>query len=334
MKTLKNIYSHLMEHDTIQAIIEESLIGKKYRREMLKHLESDILYVQSCMSQFKFNKKDTHLVVIKDREKERTITISPYFPNKIFDYLVTSPLKAMITKSMYRWNIGNVKGRGKDMGVKYLFSKVGSYKYAIKLDIKRFYDSIDKSVLYRLIKRKIADKNYLKMYEKVIGTTGTGVELGLNSSQWIANFYLQGLDYFIKQNLKAAVYVRYVDDMIILGNNKRKLHYFIREIQSYLKNELHLELKSNYSLLNLEKGESIRFVGYKISKTKITLIKPLFHKFVRLYKRMKDRSRRRAKSLVALWGWFKSSSGSYRYYIKYLKDIILYSDIKKLLRRT
>lgn len=334
MKTLKNIYSNLYQHDTIRDVLTECLKDKKYRKEMLERLEGDITYVQSCMDTFTFNKKETHQVIIRDRKKERTITISPYFPNKIFDYLVVAPLKPMIKKSMYRWNVGNVEGRGKDMGIQFLYSHIKGYKYAIKLDVKKFYDNIDKKILFKLVKRKVSDSDFLRMYEEVIGATGKGLDLGLNSSQWLANYYLQGLDYFIKQELKAEVYVRYVDDMIILGNNKRKLHYFIRAINQYLKEKLNLKLKENYALLNLEKGESVEFVGYKISHKGIQLIKPLFHKFIRLYKRMKDMSKRRAKTLVALWGWFKATTGSYAYYISHLRDTIMFSEVKRLLRRT
>ena len=86
-------------------------------------------------------------------------------------------------------------------------------------------------------------------------------------------------------------------------------------------------------LLNIEKDEDIEFLGYKIGKKRTNLIKPLFYRIVRLYRRMKDKSKRRAKTLVSLWGWFKSSTYSYLYYKKYLENIISFKKIKQLLQK-
>lgn len=333
MKTSKNLYSKMLNIDYIKNVIKESLKGKKYKDRMMKKLDSYSLYALSFMETFSINLKETNKVIIHDRKKDREITISPYFPNKIFDYLVVSAIKPIIEKSMFKWCVGNVEGRGKDMGISYLEKHIAKYKYALKLDVKKFYDNIDKRVLFELVRRKVSDEKFLKFYSLVIGKEGKGIDLGLNSSQWLANYYLQGLDYYIKQNLKAEVYVRYVDDMIILGNNKRKLHNFIKKIEEYLEVKLNLKLKENYQLLNLEKGDDIEFLGYKISKEKTRLCKPVFHKFVRLYKRMNDKSKRRAKTIVSLFGWFKRTSYSYMYYKKYLQPIIQFSTIKKLLRK-
>lgn len=333
MKTSKNIYSKMLSLDYIKSVIKDSLKGKIYKDRMMKKIDSYSLYALSSMETFSINLKETKKVIIHDRKKDREITISPYFPNKIFDYLVVSAIKPIIEKSMFKWCVGNVKERGKDVGITYLEKHIKKYKYALKLDVKKFYDNIDKRILFELIKRKVSDNDFLKFYSLVVGKEGKGIELGLNSSQWLANYYLQGLDYFIKQELRAEIYVRYVDDMIILGNNKRKLHNFIKKIEEYLEVKLHLKLKENYQLLNLEKGDDIEFLGYKISKEKTRLCKPLFHKFVRLYKRMKDKFKRRAKTIVSLFGWFKRTSFSYLYYKKYLQPIIQFSTIKKLLRK-
>lgn len=333
MKTSKNLYSKMLNLDYIKNVIKESLKGKKYKDRMMKKIDSYSLYALSCMETFSINLKETKKEIIHDRKKDRVITISPYFPNKIFDYLIVSAIKPIIEKSMFKWCVGNIEGKGKDMGISYIEKHIKKYKYALKLDVKKFYDNVDKKILYELIKRKISDEKFLKFYSLVVGKDGKGIDLGLNSSQWLANYYLQGLDYFIKQNLRAEIYVRYVDDMIILGNNKRKLNNFIKKIEEYLEVKLNLTLKENYQLLNLEKGDDIEFLGYKISKKQTRLCKPLFHKFVRLYKRMNDKSKKRAKTIVSLFGWFKRTSYSYMYYMKYLQPIIQFSTIKKLLKK-
>ncbi len=333
MKTIKNLYSNLLSKEKIKLILLKSIKGKPYALKIQNNVDEYVNLTYEHLVNETYDLKPVKKVIIHDRKKDREITKSPYYPNKIFDYLIVSQLESMITKSMFHWCIGNVKGRGKDIGLSYLEKHMKNYKYALKLDIKKFYDNIDKKILLNLLSKRVHDKKFLNFYSKVVGQDGKGLDLGLNSSQWLSNFYLQGLDYYIKQTLKAKIYVRYVDDMIILGNNKRRLHYYIRAIQDYLYKNLGLRLKENYQLLNLTKNDQIEFLGYKLTPKETTLIKPLFYRFVRLYKRMGDKSKRRAKTLVSLWGWFKRSTYSYVYYKKYLEPIIPFKNIRMLLQK-
>lgn len=329
MKTEKNIYKRIKEKEHIKKVITESLSGKKYCERFVKKIDLMTENISGLMEIKDFTLKPTGHRIIHERHKTRQIITCPYYPNKIFDYLIVSGLKKPIEQSMYRWCVGNVKERGKDMGVNYIKGHIENYKYALKLDIKKYYENIDKQILFELIKKKIGDEQFLHMYQNIIGDTGKGLELGLNSSQWLANYYLQDLDYLIKQVLKADVYIRYVDDIIIMGNNKRKLHFILREIKRYLKEELNLELKGNYQLLNLDK-EYIDFLGYRVGKENVMLRRSIFYRFVRLYKRMEDYSPKRARTVIALNGWFKALDNSKEYYEKYLEKIIDFQCIIKI----
>ena len=69
-----------------------------------------------------------------------------------------------------------------------------------------------------------------------------GLPIGNYTSQWFANFFLQGLDHFIKEQLHVKYYIRYVDDLVLLGSNKRNLHKVRELVQNYLEGHL-LKLK-------------------------------------------------------------------------------------------
>lgn len=327
MKTYKNLYVKYKSKEYIENVIIESLKGKDYKDKIMPKLNNIVNQTYNDILNHNFVLRPVSHRYIKERHKERKIVIAPYIPNKVYDYLLVNELRPIIEKSMYRWCVGNVKYRGKDMGIDYLQKHIKKNKYAISLDIKKYYENIDKEILFNMVKRKIKDKDFLDMYSQVIGNTGKGLELGLNTSQWLSNYLLQDLDYFIKQELKADVYIRYVDDMVILGNNKRKLHYYIREIKRYLKDYLNLELKENYQLLNLVKGDMINFLGYRLGKQRLLLKKGTFNKFVRLYKRMIKHSIKRARTVIALNGWFKKLKHSYLYYVRHLKPIISFRKI-------
>lgn len=89
-----------------------------------------------------------------------------------------------------------------------------------------------------------------------------GMPLGNLTSQFFANVYLNELDYFIKHELKAIYYIRYVDDFIILHQSKQQLMLWKEEINEFLKNKLKLELHPQKSrIIPLSRG--VDFVGFK-----------------------------------------------------------------------
>ncbi|MFA5575401.1 MAG: RNA-directed DNA polymerase [Brumimicrobium sp.] len=332
MKTVKNIYSRIATKENVLSVIQKSSKGKKYAHQIVKKQDKYVDFIVQTLVSKEYLLHPTKTEIIKEREKPRLITKSPYFPNKIYDYLLVDGIKEVVDKGMYKWCVGNVKGRGKDVGINYVFRYIKEYKYAIKLDIKKFYDNIDKEVLYNLVSNRISDTDFMNFFKAVIGDNGKGIGLGLNSSQWLSNFYLQELDYYIKQELKIEKYVRYVDDLVLISNNARKLKRAIVQIGAFLGDKLKLTLKYIPEVINVASGASIEFLGYKISRREITLKKRLFHRFVKLYKRMVVISKKRAKTVVALWGWFVKTTKSYAYYVKYLREIISFTKIKEILK--
>jgi RNA-directed DNA polymerase len=86
--------------------------------------------------------------------------------------------------------------------------------------------------------------------------------LGNLTSQFFANLYLNELDYFVKHQLKAKFYIRYVDDFVVLHNSKEQLEKWKSEIDIFLREKLKLEIHPQKSkILSLSRG--IDFVGFR-----------------------------------------------------------------------
>ncbi len=137
--------------------------------------------------------------------------------------------------------------------------------FAIKMDIRKFFDSIDHQTLLSLLINRIEDKAILSLLRNIICgfevTPGKGMPIGNLTSQLFANVYMDPLDKFVKHRLKAKYYLRYADDFLILANSKDELTGYFIEIWRFLKEDLKLELHQNkISLRKLEWG--IDFVGY------------------------------------------------------------------------
>jgi hypothetical protein len=149
------------------------------------------------------------------------------------------------------------------------------------MDIRKFFENIDTVILMVKLRKKIKDEEMLELCKKIIDSTnGPGLPLGYYTSQWFANFYLEEFDHYIREVLLPKygfdVYVRYMDDMIILGSNKRKLYMLMQDIILYLKKNLKMELKNTSCVIDIAK-RGIDFIGYKFYFGKTILRKRILH---------------------------------------------------------
>ena len=93
------------------------------------------------------------------------------------------------------------------------------------MDIRHFFESVDHDVLKAGLKKKIRDERMLYILELIMDGSEVGLPLGFYTSQWLSNFMLQPLDHFIKEQVKAVHYIRYMDDMVVFGKNKKELQH-------------------------------------------------------------------------------------------------------------
>jgi len=166
-----------------------------------------------------------------------------------------------------------------------------------------------------------------------------GIPLGFYTSQWLANFYLTDLDHYIKEKLGAKYYVRYMDDMVILGSNKRELHKMRALINRYLNDELGLQMKDNWQVFRIEYGKGngrpLDFLGFKFYRHKTTLRKKIMIKMVRKAHKIYNKSKPTiydCKQFLSYIGWLNCTN-TYNVYLKYIKPFLDIKYIKKRISR-
>ena len=169
--------------------------------------------------------------------------------------------------------------------------------FALKCDIKKFFDSIDQNILMKLIQNKIADENALWLIGEVIKsfekTKDKGLPLGNVTSQLFANIYLNELDQFIKHKLRAKYYLRYCDDFIILADNKEYLGQLAGKIENFLLGKLKLELHPDKIIIRKFR-QGIDFLGYVVlpahrvlrTKTKKRILRKIRIKAANLHNKL------------------------------------------------
>lgn len=228
--------------------------------------------------------------------------------------------KRVFIKNTY----SSIRGRGihkcaNDL-YKDLQNDIQNTKYCLKLDIRKFYPSINHDILYSIIQKKIKDKWLLKLLKGIIDSA-KGVPIGNYLSQFFANLYLAYFDHWIKEDVGCKYYYRYADDIVILDNNKDHLKNILIAIKFYFHNILKLELKPNYQVFPIE-SRGIDFVGY-VFRHKYRLlrksIKIKISKLVHKYTCYKISRHVFESRMTSYRGWLKFCNS------KHFSDIVQHS---------
>lgn len=236
--------------------------------------------------------------------KEREVYRLPYYPDRIVHHAIMNILEPIFVRTFTTDTYSCIKGMGLHKASRRLstaLKDIQSTAFCLKMDIKKFYPSIDHDILKALLRRKFKDNDLLNLLDEIIDSAN-GLPIGNYLSQYFANFYLSYFDHWLKEELKVANYFRYADDIVILGANKDCLHNLLSEIRHYLKTNLNLEVKGNYQVFPVD-SRGIDFLGYVHFHTHKKLRKSIKKRFA---KKLKDGASR--GSIASYLGWTKHAN--------------------------
>jgi hypothetical protein len=236
--------------------------------------------------------------------KERLVYRLPYAPDRIAQHAAMNLLEPIFVAHFTADTYSCIKGRGihgAARNVKKALRDLTGTTYCLKLDIRKFYPSIDHDCLKDLLKRKFKDQALLQFLGEIIDSA-PGLPIGNYLSQYLSNFYLSYFDHWIKEDKKVKYYFRYADDIVILAPTKSELHQLLADIRSYLALRLKLEIKSNYQVFPVE-ARGIDFVGYRFFHTHTLLRKSIKQNCAR-----KIANGAQPASVASYWGWMKHAN--------------------------
>lgn len=269
--------------------------NKKKKLLQLQQMLSDGTYTTSPYTTFKIYEP-----------KERLIFRLPYFPDRIVHHAIMNIVEDIWVKQFISHTYSCIKGRGIHKCVKdvrnALDEDVEGTKYCLKFDIKKFYPSINHDVLKGIIRKKIKDVRLLALIDSIIDSAD-GVPIGNYLSQFFANLYLSDFDHWVKEVLKAKYYFRYADDIVLLSDDKEKLHKWFAEIKEYI-STIKLDIKSNYQIFPVDK-RGIDFVGYVFYHSHTKLRKSIKNKLFRTINNYKDNKDVLNRHISSYFGWLK-----------------------------
>ena len=285
MKSNKDLYIQITSKKNLFLAYKKARKGKskkEYVNKFCESLEGNLSQLRLELLFHIYNPKPLKTFIVRD-PKTRKISKSD-FRDRVVHHALINTIEPIFDKTFIYDSYANRKGKGTLAALerfdkfKRKVSRNGKINgwfnnnqvkgYCLKADIKHYFQTVDHNTLLAIIKKKIQCQRTIWLIKKILGNysevgkQGRGMPLGNLTSQFFANVYLNELDYFIKHELKAKYYIRYVDDFVILHSEKSQLEIWKKQIEEFLNKELRLELHPEKSKI-ASLSEGIDFVGFR-----------------------------------------------------------------------
>ena len=364
VKQYKYLYRKMLDENIIRKAYKKLRKGKTKRKE-IQQIDADLDNEVTAMRRMIENTKPPDVPVehpklayrpkrrtpklIKEKGKLRKIFM-PEIHKQWLHHIIVLILEPIITATAYPYSCGSFPKRGAHYGKKALLKiirKGKNIRNFAKIDIRHFYDSIRLNILMRELRIRIKDELFLYIVELCLQGFKKGIPLGFYISQWLANYLLEPLDRFITEKLGIKNLIRYMDDIVMGDDNKKKLHKAIAEIRQFIGRRFRLKLKKNYQVFkfNFQKkngkviGRVIDFMGFLFFRNRTTMRKAIMLSATRLAKKLaraKEAGRgyfkKHLEAMLSYIGWF-SCTDTYDAYQDYIKPHINVRRLKKIISK-
>ena len=259
MKIYKNIYSSLVSIENLLASWHIFKLWKSKRtdvQEFAKNLEKNIFDIHNKLISWKYKHwiyewfyihdpklRFIHKAKVRDRIVHQAIyaSLTPIFEQSFIHHSYSCRIDKWTHKAVKAFEVMTRK-----------VSKNYTWKcYVLKCDVKKFFDSINHTILLNILKKRIKDDRAIGLFSEVVSSFSwfsghipewQWLPLWNLTSQIFANIYLNELDQFIKHTLKETHYIRYADDFAIISKDKDHLKSLIDKIEMFLNNNLNMRL--------------------------------------------------------------------------------------------
>lgn len=318
--SIKNIFTEITSFNNILLAEQNVRAGSRYDKEELafwKEYEDNLHYISESMQNLNFP-PDTYRSFYVYEPKLRKIVCSDY-TTKVIQRAVYNTLNPLVCKGFITDTYSCVKGRGQlsamfrlSEWINYVNSS-GKQWYYLKMDVEKFFYRIDHEILMKIIRKKIGDKKAVRIMEHYICEASkpfglplgvknpmdipddemlwdVGITIGGGLSHMHGNMYLDSLDQLAKRTYGIKYFIRYMDDVIVLSDNKEDLNRYKKEFSDFLGDELRLRLNNKTAIRPVSQG--IEFVGFRIWPGYVRLRKSTSLHMKRHLKEMREKYRR------------------------------------------
>jgi len=284
MITYKNLFQEIYSFENLYLAAKKAKKAKKETLVMSQfhfHLEDELLQIRSELKEKTYVPGKYRSFIIKD-PKTRMISAAPY-RDRVVHHALCNVIEPIIDRTFIYDTYANRLDKGAHKAIIRYQQFAQQHRYVLKCDIRKFFPSIDHKILKQCLRRKISCQNTLWLIDLIIDHSNPqepheilfpgddlftpqlrkeGLPIGNLTSQFWGNVYLNQFDHFVKETLCVPAYIRYVDDFVLLGNDKAQMRSWLRSIHIYLQS-LRLILHP-YKTKIYETRVGIPFLGFQV----------------------------------------------------------------------
>ena len=303
MKRHGNLFHRIVDKENIKLAHKNARKGKTFYKEV-QDIDANIDYyvdkIHEMLVDGTYQVGEYKMFKKNDKGKVREIYKLDYYPDRIIHHAILQILepiwKAMLIKNTYQ----SIKGRGvkackRDVN-RFIGKNTDKDLWILKIDINKFYPSVDNAILKDIISRKIKCKDTLWLLYTIIDSK-EGLPIGNYISQYLGNIYLSYFDQSVISRQYVKSYFRYCDDIVIVAESKEAIKDIYSYVEHYLNCELNLKIKSNKQYYALQ-FRNLDFVGFVfLTNGKVKLRNNIKVNMCKALKKNKT------ESISAYYGW-------------------------------
>jgi len=244
---MDGIWPRIVAFDNLLAAFHNARRGKRRRPSVAGfdlNLETELIHLQRELVCGEYRPGKYRLFTIYER-KPRLIAAAP-FRDRVVHHALLNVIEPPIDRRFIFDSYACRQGKGTHAAIGRYQGWARRYRYALKMDIARYFPSIDLDLLKDKLRGYLQDPRTLALLDRIIDDSPpaaadsplnyfpgddlftplerrTGIPIGNLTSQFFANLYLDRFDHVVKEKLGVAAYLRYVDDMVVLGHDKTQL---------------------------------------------------------------------------------------------------------------
>ena len=309
MKRYGRLFEKVCTFEALAKSTHDAAKGKKIKPRVarfLQNLENEVIDLERELLGKTYCPRPYRTFMVHD-PKDRQICAAD-FRDRVVHHAVCKVLEPIFERSFISDVYACRKNKGTHRAVQRARKNCRRFDYYLKLDVRKFFDSVDHQILKIQLRRKIKDPDLLWLLDVFIDhpvpwtAPGKGIPIGNLTSQHFANFYLSGLDHFIKEHLRVEGYVRYMDDLALFADEKNTLWDAAARIEKFLEEMLFLAVKKG-SLILAPVSQGLPFLGFRIFPSVIRLDRRGWRRFRH---KVLDKNRMISRGLLDEDSWTRS----------------------------
>ena len=284
MKTHTHLYEAICAFGNLLAAARQAQKGKRLQENVGRfnaNLEHELAMLRRELLQRRYEPGSYREFLVYE-PKERMISAAPY-RDRVVHHALCNVIGPLFERTFIYDSYANRVGKGTHAAILRYQAFCRKNKYALKCDLKKYFPALDHQILKAEVRRTIACPDTLWLIDRIIDGSNAqepviayfpgddlfapferrrGLPIGNLTSQFFANVYLNRFDHFVKETLRCRFYLRYVDDFVVLGNDKKSLWQVKHEMESYLR-QLRLGLHEHKCQIR-RSDQGVTFLGFRV----------------------------------------------------------------------